>query len=99
VTSSREAPQHIQRHHSPQIMISDIDQWVTRSRSYQISHFAHSTFVASFEPQDIGHALSNADWVNAMHEELENFERNQVWVLIPPPLDCHPIGACEREVH
>jgi hypothetical protein len=24
-----------------------------------------------------------------MHEELENF----VWVLVPPPPDCHPIGT------
>ena len=28
-----------------------------------------------------------------MHEELENFERNQVWVLVPPLPDCHPIGT------
>jgi hypothetical protein len=28
-----------------------------------------------------------------MHEELENFERNQVWVLVPPPCYCHPIGT------
>jgi hypothetical protein len=28
-----------------------------------------------------------------MHEELENFEQNQVWVLVPPPPDCHPIGT------
>ena len=76
VTSSREAPRHIQRRHPPQTMIGDIDQRVTRSRSYHISHFAHSAFAASFKPRDIGHALSNADWVNAMHEKLENFERN-----------------------
>jgi len=28
-----------------------------------------------------------------MHEELENFERNEVWVLVPPPPECHPIGT------
>lgn len=28
-----------------------------------------------------------------MHEEFENFERNQVWILVPPPLDYHPIGT------
>jgi hypothetical protein len=28
-----------------------------------------------------------------MHEELENFERNQVWVLVPPPSNYHPIGT------
>jgi hypothetical protein len=28
-----------------------------------------------------------------MHEELENFERKQVWVLVPPPSNCHRIGT------
>jgi hypothetical protein len=28
-----------------------------------------------------------------MHEELENFERNQVWVLVDPALGCKPIGT------
>ena len=28
-----------------------------------------------------------------MHEELENFERNRVWVLVPPSPDCKPIGT------
>jgi hypothetical protein len=35
----------------------------------------HSAFVATFEPKDIGYALSDPNWVNAMHE-LENFEKN-----------------------
>ena len=49
-TSSREAPQHIQRHHPPQQMIRELHKRVTRSRSQQISHFTHSAFVATFEP-------------------------------------------------
>ncbi|WVZ90030.1 hypothetical protein U9M48_036363 [Paspalum notatum var. saurae] len=28
-----------------------------------------------------------------MHEELENFERNHVWDLVEPPLNCRPIGT------
>ena len=28
-----------------------------------------------------------------MHEKLENFERNQVWVLVEPPPACNPIGT------
>jgi hypothetical protein len=92
-TSSREAPQHIQRHHPPQQMIGELHERVTRSKSQHISHFAHSAFVATFEPRDVGHALSDPNWVNARHEELENFERNQVWVLVPPPSNCHPIGT------
>ena len=74
-------------------MIGEIDERVTRSRYHGMSHFADSTYVATFEPRDIRHALSDPNWVNAMHEELENFERNQVWVLVPPPSNCHPIGT------
>ena len=71
-------------------MIGELDQRVTRSQ-VQISHFAHSAFVANFDPSDVGHALSDSDWVNAMHEELENFYRNHVWDLVSPPSDCNPI--------
>jgi hypothetical protein len=28
-----------------------------------------------------------------MHEELENFERNQVWTLVEPPSDVNVIGT------
>jgi hypothetical protein len=58
----------------------------------QMSHFSHLVFVVSFEPQDVGHTLSNPNEVNDMHEELENFERNRVWVLVPPPSNFCPIG-------
>jgi hypothetical protein len=28
-----------------------------------------------------------------IHEELENFERKQVWELVDPPPGCKPIGT------
>jgi hypothetical protein len=56
----------------------DINEHTTRSRSQNVSHFAHSDFVATFETKDIGHALSDPNWVNTMHEDSEDFERNQI---------------------
>jgi hypothetical protein len=50
--------------------------------SAHLSYFSNTLFVALFEPQDVGHALSDLSWVNVMHEELENFKRNQVWTLV-----------------
>ena len=76
-TSTREAPRYIQRRHPPQQMLGDLNERVTRSKVISIAGFAHSAFVASFEPKDVGHTLSDSNWVNVMHEELENFERNQ----------------------
>jgi hypothetical protein len=55
--------------------------------------FRSCAFVATFEPKDIGHTLYDHNWVNSMQEELENFERNQVWELVDPLLGCMPIGT------
>jgi hypothetical protein len=39
-----------------------------------------------------GKKFECAAWVNSMHKELENFERNQVWELVDPPPGCKLIG-------
>ncbi|WVZ90066.1 LOW QUALITY PROTEIN: hypothetical protein U9M48_036398 [Paspalum notatum var. saurae] len=74
-------------------MIGDIHQRVTRSSVASLAFFSHSAYVASFERRDVSHALPDPNWVNAMHEELENFERNHVWYLVEPPQNCRPIGT------
>jgi hypothetical protein len=63
------------------------------SRLAHLSCFSNTLFVSLFEPQDVGHALSDLSWVNAMHEELENFERNQGWTLVDPSRDVNVIGT------
>jgi hypothetical protein len=42
------------------------------------SFYEHFSFVSFIEPKKIEEALRDVDWVNAMHEELNNFTRNQV---------------------
>jgi hypothetical protein len=88
-TSKHVTPRYIHRRHPPQQMIGNLNERTTRHKSKEISHFAHSAFVASFEPRDVGHSLF--DYI--LHEELENIERNRVWVLVEPPPNCHPIGT------
>jgi hypothetical protein len=79
IISEQGAPSHIQKAHPPQQIIGNMNKRVTRSsRSAHLSYFTNTLIVALFEPQDVGHALSDSGWINAMHEELENFERNQV---------------------
>jgi hypothetical protein len=93
VASRREPPRQVQVDHPASRIIGDMNEHTTRPRVRNTSHFAHAAFVATFEPKDIGHALSDHNWVNLMHEELENFERNQVWELVDPPPRCKPIGT------
>jgi hypothetical protein len=77
IISDQGAPSHIQKAHLPQQIIGNLNERVTWSlRSAHLSCFTNTLFVALFKPRDIRHALSDLSWVNAMHEELENFERN-----------------------
>ena len=49
-----------------------------QTRSRLASFCEHFLFVLSIELKKIDEALKDVDWVNAMHEELNNFTRNQV---------------------
>ena len=49
--------------------------------------------MSSIEPKKIDEALKDVDWVNAMHEELNNFIRNQVWELVERPKGHNVIGT------
>nr|GEW63502.1 hypothetical protein [Tanacetum cinerariifolium] len=39
--------------------------------------------LSSIEPANVAKALRDADWVNAMQEELDQFARLKVWRLVP----------------
>nr|CAE04585.2 OSJNBb0006N15.2 [Oryza sativa Japonica Group] len=91
-TSEVTAPLHIQRRHPPEQIIGNIGERTTRSKVTAHDVCANSAFVASFEPKDVSHALTDESWINAMHEELENFERNKVWTLVEPASGHNIIG-------
>jgi hypothetical protein len=94
VISEQGTPSHIQKSHPPQQIIGNLNERVTwSSRLAHLSCFANTLFVALFEPRDVRHSLSDLSWANAMHEELENFERNQVWTLVDPPHGVNVIGT------
>ena len=50
-------------------------------------------FVSSIKLKKIDEALKDVDWVNAMHEELNNFTKNQVWELVERPKGHNVIGT------
>jgi hypothetical protein len=42
-------------------------------------------FVSEIEPKNIEEAETDESWLIAMEEELNQFERNNVWTLVPRP--------------
>ena len=49
--------------------------------------------MSSIEPKNVKEALMDNCWINAMHEELGEFERNNVWELVPRPSHSNVIGT------
>jgi hypothetical protein len=68
-------PINVARDHPMDSIIGDISRGV-QIRSRLTSFYEHFSFVSSIELKKIDETLKNVDWVNAMHEELNNFKRN-----------------------
>jgi hypothetical protein len=70
-------PTNIARDHPLDTIIGDISRGV-QTRSRLASFCEHFSFVSFIKSKKIEEALRDVDWVNAMHEELNNFTRNQL---------------------
>ena len=66
----------LQAHPQDLIIGSPSNDVMTRSKKLA-SFIARHSFVSCFEPTKL-EALQDPDWINTMHEELNNFTRNEV---------------------
>ncbi|GJS68023.1 DNA helicase [Tanacetum coccineum] len=58
----------------------------TRVRLYEQALFCYyDAFLTSVEPKNYKDALTQACWIEAMQEELHEFEHLEVWELVPHP--------------
>jgi len=72
--------------------IGQVQKGVTTRRS--MNHFSeHMAFVSQVEPKSVGEALEDSNWINVMHEELNQFARNEVWTLVPRSKEMNVIGT------
>ena len=60
-----------------------------RTTRKQLASFSnHHAYISMIEPKKVYESLEDSDWLEAMHEELNNFKRNKVWRLVEKPKDC-----------
>nr|GEW89456.1 putative ribonuclease H-like domain-containing protein [Tanacetum cinerariifolium] len=58
----------------------------TRLQLYEQALFCYyDSFLTSVEPKTYKEALTQSCWIEAMQEELNEFERLEVWELVPRP--------------
>ena len=68
--------------HTPDLIIGDPDAGVQTRKATSNECLFHS-FLSQTKPKKVEEALQDADWVQATQEELKEFERNEVWTLVP----------------
>ena len=78
--------------HPFELIIGDSNARVQTRRATQ-EECLYSSFLSQEEPKKIEDALLDPDWVLAMQEELNQFERNKVWKLVPKPKNRTVIGT------
>ena len=54
---------------------------------------SYSCYLSQVEPTKVEEALQDESWVEAMHDELFQFQRNDVWTLVPRSEGEHIIGT------
>ena len=78
------------REHFLEKVIGDVRGKVSTRR--QLANFSdHQAHIAMVELKKVSEALEDPDWLLAMHEELNNFERNKVWKLVEKPKECRNV--------
>ncbi|KAK1369394.1 hypothetical protein POM88_035486 [Heracleum sosnowskyi] len=78
--------------HTPDLIIGDPDAGV-QTRSAIKNECLYHNFLSKEEPKKVEDALKDADWVTAMQEELNEFERNEVWKPVPRPKNISIVGT------
>ncbi|KAL8099440.1 hypothetical protein AgCh_031901 [Apium graveolens] len=71
---------------------NDNDSGVKTRRATSNECF-YSGFLSQMDPKKVDKALGDQDWVISMQEELNQFERQKVYKLVPRPKDKSVIGT------
>ena len=80
------------RDHPLDLVIGDVSSGVRTRRQVQ-NEVEYGAFLSQIEPTSVEQALEDCDWIIAMQEELNQFERSQVWELVPRPSHQSIVGT------
>nr|GEY87101.1 putative ribonuclease H-like domain-containing protein [Tanacetum cinerariifolium]GEZ02098.1 putative ribonuclease H-like domain-containing protein [Tanacetum cinerariifolium] len=64
-----------------------------RNNHKDFQHCLFAYFLSQIEPKKISQALENESWVDAMQEELLQFQIQKVWILVDFPFGKKAIGT------
>ncbi|RVW19280.1 Retrovirus-related Pol polyprotein from transposon RE1 [Vitis vinifera] len=92
--SSQDLPKYwkfVINHPQDQIIGNPSSGVITRSSLRNICN--NLAFISQIKPKNIKDAIVDENWMIAMQEELNQFERSEVWELVPRPSNQSVIGT------
>ncbi|GKD69443.1 hypothetical protein Tco_1323533 [Tanacetum coccineum] len=79
------------KNHPLDQVIRNLNQRTLRSQAQNHSNFF--CFISTIKLKNVNEALKDESWVVAMQEELNQFVSNDVWELVPFPINQSVIGT------
>ena len=76
----------IKKNHPSDAIIGELNEGVVTRRKEPVNYremISNVCFTFRIEPKNVKEVASDEFWMNAMQEELVQFERNEVWKLVP----------------
>ena len=95
VSTSKKPSSRVIKNHLDSNIIGSLDEGLRLRKGNVLlaNHVTYHCYLAQFEPKRVEEALQDENWVESMHEELNQFVRNDVWELAPRPENVHVIGT------
>jgi len=72
-------------------IIGQIHKGVSTRRTIA-NYYKHMAFISHVEPKFVDETLKDENWIAVMHEELNQFVRNDVWLMVPKTDKMNIIG-------
>ena len=95
VSTSKKPSSSVIKNHLDSNIIGSLDEGLRlrKGNILLVNHVTYHCYLAQFKPKRVEEALQDENWVESMHEELNQFVRNDVWELALRPEKVHVIGT------
>ena len=80
-------------HPSTNILENPGESMKTRSTYKHVFENNLLVLISHVEPKNVNEVLEDDSWIQALHEELHQFQWNKLWTLVPRPNDHSVIGT------
>ena len=95
VSTLKKPSSRVVKNHLDSKIIGSLDEGLCHRKGSTLIayHVMYHCYLAQFEPKKEEEALQDENWVDLMHEKLNQFVKNDVWELVPRPKDAYVIGT------